>query len=423
MKRKGLSLALALVLLLAGCSGSGVRALEAGTAPPVVAAVRPELDEALGDFGLELLRQTRREGENTFLSPLSVLFCLSLCANGAAGDTLDQFTSLLAGGGDLASLNENCRSLLERYAALEAGSSVAELYHIQPGESVLSLANSLWLDRRARPEDSFVGRCTGTYEAQVFAADFTGDATRREINRWVERNTGGHIKEALNAIDPSTVLALVNAVYFEGKWQQPFDPGDTRTGRDFYREDGATGQVDLMSSGGRTDRFIGTEEEQGVLLPYRDGQLAFLALLPPEGVALTDYLSGLDGERLAGLIAGAEEAHFILRLPKFEMMWKSSLAQPLMAMGLTDAFDPGQADFSPMGADEDGNGLYLNTVIHGAGLQVDEQGTRAFSFTFGGMSGGSAMEPEILEFNRPFVYGIVDMGRGIPLFLGTFETA
>lgn len=422
MKQRSLSLALALAVLLAGCSGSGVRALEAGTAPPVVSAIQPELDEALGDFGLELLRQTRQEGENTFLSPLSVLFCLSLCANGAAGDTLAQFESLLAGGGSLEELNGNCRSLLERYAALEAGSSVAELYHIQPGESVLSLANSLWLDQRARPEDSFVGRCTGTYEAQVFAADFTGDATRREINRWIAQNTGGHIKDALDAIDPSTVLALVNAVYFEGKWQEPFDPGDTRTGQDFYREDGATGQVDLMDSGGRTDLFIGTEEVQGVLLPYRDGQLAFLALLPPEGTSLTDYLSGLDGERLANLIAGAEERRFILRLPRFDVMWKGSLMDSLAAMGLTDAFDPGLADFSPMGTDQDGNGLYLNTVIHGAGLQVDEQGTRAFSFTFGGMSGG-AMSPELLEFNRPFVYGIVDMGRGIPLFLGTFETA
>ena len=69
-----------------------------------------------------------------------------------------------------------------------------------------------------------------------------------------------------------------------------------------------------------------------------------------------------------------------------------------------------------------GNPLYISAVEHGAGIEVDEQGTRAFSFTFIGMSGAGAAPPEELVFDRPFVYGIVDLERGVPLFLGTFET-
>ena len=112
MKRRTLSLALALSLLLCACSGSGVTALKTdGASPPVVAAKDDALDQALGDFGTELLRQTRREGENTLLSPLSILFCLSMCANGAGGDTLAEFEALLAGAGDLEGLNANCREI------------------------------------------------------------------------------------------------------------------------------------------------------------------------------------------------------------------------------------------------------------------------------------------------------------------------
>ena len=74
-----------------------------------------------------------------------------------------------------------------------------------------------------------------------------------------------------------------------------------------------------------------------------------------------------------------------------------------------------------MGTDEDGNPLSLSAVIHGAGIEVDEQGTRAFAFTFGGMSGGGELPSDPLVFDRPFLYGIVDLERGIPLFLGTFE--
>ena len=180
--------------------------------------------------------------------------------------------------------------------------------------------------------------------------------------------------------------------------------------------------MDLMSSGGREDRYIGTDAEQGVLLPYRDGRLAFLALMPSQGTPLGEYLDTLDGAALAGLIAGAGTEYFTLRLPKFEMMWSGSLVGALQAMGLTDAFDPDAADFAPMGRDAHGNPLYISAVEHGAGIEVDEQGTRAFSFTFIGMSGAGAAPPEELVFDRPFVYGIVDLERGVPLFLGTFET-
>ncbi len=410
MRRRLLSLALTMALLLTACSG-GVTALKAGQAPPAVeAAGDPALDTAMGDFALELLRQTRTEGENLFLSPLSVLFCLSMAANGAAGETLAQFEALLGGGtGTLDALNGNCRSLLEEYAGLG-------------GETGLSIADSLWLDGRARVEDAFVGRCTDTYEAGVFAADFTRDGARREINAWIEKHTGGHIKDALAKIDPTTVLALVNAVYFEGKWAEEFDPDDTWEDRDFHLENGQVGQVDLMSSGGREDLLIHTGAEQGVLLPYQDGRLAFLALLPEEGTPLGEYLATLDGAALAELIAGAEAEYFTLRLPKFEAYWKDSLIEALAAMGLDTAFDPGRADFSAMGTDEDGNPLYISAVEHGAGIEVDEQGTRAFAFTFMGMSGGAAAPPEELVFDRPFVYGIVDLERGVPLFLGTFET-
>ena len=409
MKRTLLSLALTMALLLSACS-AGVTALQPGRAAPEAPARRDAaLDTALGDFGLELLRQTRTAGENTFVSPLSAALCLSMAADGAAGGTLAQFEAVLAGDGSLETLNANCASLLSEYAALE-------------GETTLSIADGLWLDEGAQVEDAFLSRCTGTYQAGAFAADFSNPGTRKQINAWIERNTGGHIQNALKEIDPATVLALANAVYFEGKWAEEFDPDDTWEARPFYPEGGGEATVDLMSSGGREDRYIGTDAEQGVLLPYRDGRLAFLALMPSQGTPLGEYLDTLDGAALAGLITGAGTEYFTLCLPKFEMMWSGSLVGALQAMGLTDAFDPDAADFAPMGRDVYGNPLYISAVEHGAGIEVDEQGTRAFSFTFIGMSGAGAAPPEELVFDRPFVYGIVDLERGVPLFLGTFET-
>ncbi|MEQ2456737.1 serpin family protein [Flavonifractor hominis] len=399
MKGRILPLILTL-LLLTGCA-AGPAALEpAQSVPPVEARADAALDAALGDFGLELLRQTRQEGENTFLSPLSVLLCLSMTANGAAGETLSQFEDLL--GGELDALNANAASLLADY------------------EDELDMAGSLWLDGRAQVEDPFVGRCADTYGAEVFAADFTGDATRRDINAWIEKHTGGHIKDAVAALKPETMLAIVNALYFEGEWAETFRPEQTEQDYPFHPADGSEAAVAMMNSGGRTERYLSGGGAEGVLLPYKDSRLAFLALLPPEGTGLGDWLEELDSAALSELMDGAEERYLVLRLPKFEAMWKRSLVEPLKAMGLTDAFDPGLADLSAMGTGPDGAPLYLSAVEHGAGIQVDEQGTKAYAFTIAA-PGAGASSVQVVSFQRPFLYGIVDLERGIPLFLGTFE--
>ena len=57
----------------------------------------------------------RGAGENALVSPLSVLLCLSMCANGAQGETLQEFLDILGGGVDLDTLNASCASLLEDY--------------------------------------------------------------------------------------------------------------------------------------------------------------------------------------------------------------------------------------------------------------------------------------------------------------------
>lgn len=399
MKGRILPLLLALALLT-GCA-AGPAALEpAQSVPPVEARADAGLDAALGDFGLELLRQTRQEGENTFLSPVSVLLCLSMTANGAAGETLSQFEDLL--GGELDALNANAASLLADYG------------------DELDMAGSLWLDGRAQVEDPFVGRCADTYAAEVFAADFTGPAARRDINAWIEKHTGGHIKDAVAQLKPETMLAVVNAIYFEGEWAETFRPENTQQDCPFYPADGSEAAVAMMNSGGRMERYLSGGGAEGVLLPYRDSRLAFLALLPPEGTGLGDWLEELDSATLSELMDGAEERYLVLRLPKFEAMWKRSLVEPLKAMGLTDAFEPGLADLSAMGTGPDGAPLYLSAVEHGAGIQVDEQGTRAYAFTIAAPEAGSS-SVQVVSFERPFLYGIVDLERGIPLFLGTFE--
>jgi serpin B len=69
-------------------------------------------------------------------------------------------------------------------------------------------------------------------------------------------------------------------------------------------------------------------------------------------------------------------------LPKFTVTHRLTLDAVLKEMGVTDAFDPREADFSGM----DGRAGWLNigSVLHQAFVIVDEEGTEAAAATSGG---------------------------------------
>ena len=121
MKRRMIALLL-LPLLLAGCTGADAgQATELAPTSEVLpeSVVQPRADTGanagLTAFGVELLRQVRQAGANTLLSPFSAAIALSMTANGADGDTLAAFESVL--GADTEALNANAAQLMADYAA------------------------------------------------------------------------------------------------------------------------------------------------------------------------------------------------------------------------------------------------------------------------------------------------------------------
>ena len=416
MKRKLLALLLPLALL-AGCGANP-------SAPRVAGAVslipeheagdkgdfqaRPQADAAIGNLGARLLRAVRRPGENTLLSPLSVTLALSMTANGAAGDTREEFETLL--GADVDALNKNAASLLADYLALE-------------GSTQSAIANSLWVDEMLTANDLFLERCAAFYEAGVYQADLGAERTRNAVNDWIDQVTRGMIPQMLQKpLAEDTALLLVNALWLKTAWAEEFDPNDTDT-HPFTAADGTVTDTDFLSNGVRTEGYFRTETAAGVVLPYDDGRLAFMAVLPDGG--LDGWLEELDGETFSHLLDSAEDTLVYLRMPKFEAEWGGSLSDALKDLGLESAFDPGQADFSALGSVEGGAPLFVGSVDHRAKIQVNEKGTEAAAATVVAVPAGAEaepMDPVELCLDRPFCYAVVDLERGVPLFLGTFET-
>lgn len=363
--------------------------------------------EAYASFGVELLRHSRTEGENVLLSPLSAALALGMTTNGAGGETLKEFEALF--GMDADSINSLCANMMRDYQSLD-------------GSTEANIVNSLWCDPRLAMDDLFAARCRQIYGAELFYAELQKPSTVEAVNGWVKEATHGLIPKTVEKFSPEAVLALVNALYLKNKFQRPFDTPHSEWTMDFQNADGSVSQPRGMSNGERDEWYLAHDKGQGVVLPYDDGRLGLLLMLPDEGVSLTDYLDTWDGATIASLLENKVDRLTSLTVPKYELEWDGSLSAPLQAMGLTGAFDVDKADFTAMGT-ADGP-LYIGDVIHKTVLKVNEEGTEAAAVTAVMMDCGADMPPDdlvVLHFDRPFVCGIVDLENGAPLFLGTVE--
>ena len=122
---------------------------------------------------------------------------------------------------------------------------------------------------------------------------------------------------------------------------------------------------------------------------------------------------------LSSWMAQAEKRQVMLALPRYKASYEDSLVDELEALGMALAFDGGRADFSRLVA-AGSKGLYISEVKHKTFISVDEKGTEAAAATSVAIDESAALidDTDKLVFDRPFVYGIMDLSLGLPLFAG-----
>lgn len=351
---------------------------------------------AVTDFAVRLLRESAKSGENTLISPLSVLYALSMTANGADGNTLTQMETVL--GETVGPLN-------------------GWLGSYDTGEE-LHLANGIWYkdDAGLTVEPGFLQTNADYYGAGIYKAPFD-ETTLKDINSFVEENTHGMVKDILDKIPEDAVMYLVNALAFDGKWEDIYKENQVYK-RTFTTEDGVEQEMELMYS--EEGKYLEDENATGFIKYYAGREYAFAALLPKEGVSVSDYVQGLTGEHLQKLLGNAKQVTVNAAIPKFETAFDAEMSAVLKTMGMTDAFDSSLADFSKMATHTDGN-IYISRVLHKTFISVAEQGTKAGAATVIEAATEGAIEMEIkrVTLDRPFVYMILDTETNTPIFMGT----
>jgi serpin B len=391
------------VLLLSGCgdpSGPGADPI-LELPRDLTVAERAVIDNA-NAFGFELVGEVVAADQrpNVVLSPFSASMALGMTLNGAAGTTFEAMSQTLGFAGlTQEEINDSYRGLIDLLTDLDP-------------EVRFDIANSVWANQDVPFHDAFLQAVTAAFDAHTESRDFDDPATLAAINDWVAENTEGLINRILDELDPTLVMLLINAIYFDGAWTTRFDRNDTHR-QAFTREDGSTVQVDMMSID-EVELPMGFGPTYGAVeLPYGGEAFSMVVVVPQGGSVARSFLSGLDEERWTALIEGLRSRRVdLVSIPKFTLSFDTWLNDALKAMGMEVAFRPG-ADFTRMSPI--GDQLCIDFVRQKTFIEVDERGTRAAAVTNVGIAPVSFNG---LVADRPFAFAIRERLSGTILFMG-----
>ena len=412
MKKRRLGLAIISIMLLCAMAFNLVGCVTTVYAEDLMEGVTPNtvaaLDDLSGgsagvtDFAIRLFKETNENGKNTLISPLSVLCALAMTANGAEGETREQMEAVL--GMSVEELN------LYLYSYINS---------LPQGEKYkLSVANSIWFkdDPRFTVNQGLLQANADYYGAEIYKSPFNNQ-TLNDINNWVKNETHNMIPKIIDEIPEEALMYLINALTFEAEWTKIYEDDQVHD-RTFTKEDGTEQDVELMYS--TEGKYLEDRNATGFIKYYSGRKYAFVALLPNEGVTVSEYVSSLDGSSLAAMLANAESRTVQTAIPKFETEYKVEMNDILEAMGMPKAFDNERAEFGGIGEWSEGP-IYIGKVLHKTYIQVGERGTKAGAVTSVRLDGATSADPSEIKrvyLDRPFVYMVIDCETNTPFFIG-----
>jgi|WetSurMetagenome_2_1015567.scaffolds.fasta_scaffold02089_5 serine protease inhibitor len=367
-----------------------------------------EVVDSANNFAFNLFRPIitgTKSAENIMISPFSISSALSMTLNGAGGETYDAMAKALSlDDKTLSEINDAYFKLMSDMVSVD-------------DRVVINIANSVWVENSFTVKEGFMQALETYFDAEAKSFDINDAGAATDINSWIESKTNGKIKNMMSSLDPATVMLLINAVYFNGKWRDKFDKAGT-SNRPFYLSSGASKDVPTMYN--ETDLAVLHRDNATIVdIPYGQGNYTMVVALPDEGVTPADIAGSLDAVKWQEWTTAIENAgtHIQLYLPKFKYEYKRSLVNDLTTMGMGIAFTD-NADFSNI-SDES---LKIFDVMHQTYIATDEEGTEAAAATVV-VVGTTSANPSttVININRPFLYFIREIYTGTIVFMGVVE--
>ncbi|NWH46049.1 AACT protein, partial [Fregata magnificens] len=347
-----------------------------------------------------ILKETDK---NVFFSPMSISTAFAMLAVGAKSTTLSQIFEGLGFDG----LTET-----RIHDIHESFHKVLAVLNCTDVNIILNIGNALFTAIGYEPQETFLRNTKQFYDAEFFSSNFhKPEEAKKQINKYVKEKTKGKIPELIGHLDPSTILVLVNYIYFKAAWEKSFDPLRTYED-DFFVNTNASVRVNMMQHDSDYDSYYDQDLSCEVVeLPYQ-GTARALLILPDDG-KMKQVEDALSKETVCKWDKKLVTRRLDLHLPKVSITGSYDVKNLFKEMGITEVFSS-NADLSGISGSRN---LQVSQAIHKALLEVDEAGTEAAGATAIILTRG--LHPSVtIKFNRPFIILISDKATGTTLFMG-----
>ena len=351
--------------------------------------------------------------ENSFISPYSIDGAFGMVYCGAKGRTAEEIRATLGLPADPAACGSFFDAMTKQYAAAE--------------KTEILVSNSVWTDTKQNVLPEFTEMIKKYYGGAFYKEDFGQSAkVAAKINAYVESRTKNMIKDLLTPdfFSKDTSMVLLNTLYFEAKWKNPFPKDDTKT-MPFHQFGGKDKDVQMMYQKSKSIAYYANHQDNvhAVVLPYENDRFELVALMPireesDRGEAAMKDIVGKIGTNLDTWLERRSYGETRIWLPKTDLTCKLDLGETLQGLGMKTPFS-NFADFSGIDTEE---ALKIENVVHKTALKMDEVSTKAAAATAIGMARITSigMPDPVNEFraDRPFLVLIRDNQTGLILFMG-----
>lgn len=373
------------------------------------------IQQSITDFGFRFfqIQSHERTGENFCISPVSLQIALGMTYPGAQNKTAEQMSKVLGFHSDV-----------EKFLS-EAG---AYYNHLKQSEKdtgfEFSIANRIYVEQTYDLLNSYVERMQRYFSGSFKQVDFLlkADEAERLINQWVEQQTKKRIQELIpkGLLDSSTLMVLVNAIYFKSDWKHAFDEQMTME-KPFFYGDGGSDQRSFMTGMREQINYASYKDWQILEIPYTTEDFSFLILLPKKSTVsnLKNCIPG--AVEYDEMIQSMRPNEVYVEIPRFKIESSFKLEDMMMKMGMTLAFSD-DADFSGISGRRD---IKISKILQKVFFEVNEKGSEAAAATAVVMVRTTSVAPEIKEpvrfiANRPFIFILKENTYNTPLFIGQF---
>lgn len=258
----------------------------------------------------QLQKCARESSENLIISPFSVANTLTYLSFGANGSTLSQLKKGLR-----LTLNTDKKQIAKRF------SRYSHTIRSGAGNATLSIVNQIYVQKGYKIRDSFAAQLpVQKFKADIQSVNFAdNDKTVEIINSFVEDKTNNKIRKLFrpDMIDGDTRIALVNAIYFKGAWETPFNKDKTTDGKFYVGETEHRTTKFMFAQDSFRTGYIPELSASSIDMRYAQSNYSFVIVLPRIRTGLPALETHLKSYGLAKIVNEMEIDDVVVWIPKF----------------------------------------------------------------------------------------------------------